>query len=232
MDLHLPARARQVLTVLAMGGAFLALGLLGFGVAALLSPLFSSDAPREIRPPPPAPPPVAAAPAPTPPPPPAPPPPAPVVVAAPPPPPPPAPVIPSPALTPLARLSIRRQVIAAISDLKAELGRCPSSSVRPDNQPGQSFVVMETEVGEGSLKVISTRLDQGAAINDAYVACVRSTLEGRVFPAKEVRPGMNVRISIPIGPGGNSLALPATFVGDEDPRERRGAFKQRLPREE
>src|SRR5262249_59514359 len=52
MDLHLPARGRQVLTALSVRGILAVLGVLGFSVAARFSPLFSTDAPREVRPPP------------------------------------------------------------------------------------------------------------------------------------------------------------------------------------
>src|SRR5262249_56776178 len=118
MDLHLPARGRQVLTALSVGGVLAVLGLLGFAVAAMLSPLFSSNAPREIRaPPPPTPPPVAAAPSPPPAPPPAPapapPPPVAVVTAPPTPAPSPPPALARSNLPPLIRLGLRRGVLAA-----------------------------------------------------------------------------------------------------------------------
>jgi hypothetical protein len=226
MELHLPHRGRQVLTGLGVGGVFAVLGLLGFAVAGLFSPLFSSDAPREIRLPPPTPP-VAAAPSPLPPPPPpapARPPPAPVV-AAPPPPPPPPPAVPAAArskLPPLARIGLRREVLAGLNALKAELGQCSSSSTaRAEYQPGQSFVVLDTEAREGSIRVVSSNLDQGGPVNDAFVTCVRNKLSGHEFAAKDAQPGMSIRISIPLGPNGESLALPGTFVGEEDPRERR-----------
>ena len=227
MELHLPERGRQVLTGLGVGALFAVLGLLGFAVAGLFSPLFSSDAPREIRLPPPTPPPVAAAPSPPPPPPPpAPAPPAPApVVAAPPPPPPPAPVLPAPTrskLPPLARLGLRREVLAGLNALKGELGQCSSSSTaRAEYQHGQSFVVLDTEARDGSIKVTSSNVDQGGPVNDAFVTCVRNKLSGREFTAKDAQPGMNIRISIPLGPNGDSLSLPGTFVGEEDPRERR-----------
>ena len=227
MELHLPQRGRQVLTGLGVGAIFAVLGLLGFAVAGLLSPLFSSDAPREIRLPPPTPPPVAAAPSPPPPaPPPTPAPPAPApVVTAPPPPPPPPPAIPSPArskVPPIARLGLRREVLAGLTALKSELAQCSSSPTpHADFQPGQSFVVLDTEVRSGSLKVISSNLDQGGPVNDSFVTCVRNKLTGREFTANDAQPGMTIRISIPLGPAGDSLALPGTFVGEEDPRERR-----------
>jgi len=226
MELHLPERGRQALTGLGVGAIFAVLGLLGFAVAGLLSPFFSSDAPREIRLPPAAP--VAAAPIPPPPPPapaPAPPPPAPVVAAPPPPPPPPPPAVPSPIrskLAPLARLGLRREVLAGLTAMKDELGHCSTSpTARAEYQPGQSFIVLETETRDGSIRVTSSNLDQGGPVNDSFVACVRNKLSGHEFAAKDAQPGMNIRISIPLGPNGESLAVPGTFVGEEDPRERR-----------
>ena len=230
MALKLPPRARQVLTALGVGGAFVVLGLLGFGLAALLSSLVSSDAPREIRVPPPAPPPVAAAPpaAPPPaPPPPAPPPPAPVVAV---PAPPPAPALPGPAISPLVRITLRRQVIGALTELKTELARCPSTG-RTESPGNQSFVILETEGQEGSLRVASTRLDQADTVNDGFVACVRSTLQGRVLAVQGAKRGMNLRVNIPLGPGGNNLALAGAIIGNEDPREHRGVANPRAVRE-
>jgi len=225
MDLHLPARGRQVLTALSVGGVLAVLGLLGFAVAAMLSPLFSSNAPREIRaPPPPTPPPVAAAPspppAPPPPPAPAPPPPVAVVTAPPTPAPPPPPALARSNLPPLIRLGLRREIIAGLHALQGELGQCSSSGARQE-LAGQSFVVLETEPHEGSVKVLSTSLDQGGAVNDAFVACVRNKLNGRELAAKDAKAGMNIRIRIPLGPSGDSLSLPGTFVGEDDPREHR-----------
>jgi hypothetical protein len=237
MALQLPPRARQVLTAFGVGGSFIVLGLLGFALAAILSSLVASEAPREIRAPPPAPPPVAAAPpAPAPTPPPAPPaPPKPVAVAAPAPPPPVIPqgqILPAP-FAPMERFNIRRQVMAALNGLKDDFSRCPSSSTRPENQPGQSFVILETEFSNGSLKVVSSRLDQAAPVNDDFVACVRKTLEGRVLPAAGAKPGMptKININIPLGPGGNSLALAGTFVGNESPRELKGVANPRAPKD-
>ena len=141
--------------------------------------------------------------------------------------------MPEPAFSPLGRLTLRRQVIAALTALKAELGRCPTTAGRPENQPGgQSFVVLETEGQEGSLRIASTRLDQGtSSVSDGFVTCVRSTLQGRVLSAQGAKPGMNVRVSVPLGPGGNNLALAGTFVGDEDPREHRDVANPRAVRE-
>ena len=139
-------------------------------------------------------------------------------------------ILPAP-FSPLERINIRRQVVAALNGLKADFTRCPSSSTRPENQPGQSFVILETEVSNGSLKILSSRLDQAAPVNDDFVACVRKTLEGRVLPAASAKTGMPLKINIPLGPGGNSLALAATFVGSEDPRERKGVANPRTPKD-
>jgi len=92
-------------------------------------------------------------------------------------------------------------------------------------------VVLQTEPREGSVRVISTSLDQGGAVNDAFVTCVRSKLNGREFAANDAKAGMTIRISIPLGPSGDSLSLPGTFVGEEDPREHRVFPHFRSPQE-
>ena len=192
---------RRILSVGLTAGAFVLLAVLGLGLAALLSPAEPSrPEPEPVRPA--APPP----PAPLPPPPP--------VAAVEPPRPPPeppaaAPAPPQPVLPPVlplpTRLQIRGQLIRGFDALKDELARCPADPVQ--RKFGTRAAVILELVGEnGSARVASTSVESEVPVNDRFVSCARSALEGKSLAAPGVKPGMRLRFFLPIGPTGNSFA--------------------------
>lgn len=192
---------RRILAVGLTAGAFLLLAVLGLGLAALLSPAEpprpEHEPVRPAAPPPPAPlppPPVAAvepprprpeppaaAPAPT-----------------------PQPVLP-PVLPLPTRLQIRGQLIRGFDALKDELARCPADPVQ--RKFGTRAAVVLELVGEnGSARVASTTVESEVPVNDRFVSCARSVLEGKSLAAPGVKPGMRLRFFLPIGPAGNSFS--------------------------
>ena len=214
---HMPLLRR----LLVGGGtalAFLLLAVLGLGLGSLLTPGDASrpepEAPPVARPPPP---PVAEA-APPPPHPPTPP-----AVAAPPPTPVPAPT-PGPrpllpAQAPLAfpaRLKARREILRAISALKDELARCPSDKVTRTLPGGRAALVLDTVAEAGAVRVVSSHLEADSPVNDQFVSCARSVLEGKRLVVTGTSAGQGFRLFIPISPNGNSLSLPATTLADAE----------------
>lgn len=207
---------RRALLVAGAALSFLLLAVLGLGLGSLLTP-------GESTRPEPEPPPVArprprpvAEPAPPPPRPPAPPP----TVAPSPPPAAPAPaarpLIPGVSLSVPARLKARRDILRDISALKEDLARCPADRVtRP---PGsRAALVLETVAEAGALRVVSGRLDADGAVNDRFVSCARSVLEGKRLVVTGTTVGQRFRLFIPLGPEGNSLSLPSASLADAEP---------------
>lgn len=208
---------RRTLLVAGTALSFVLLAVLGLGLGSLLSP--GETARPEPEPPPiarPAPRPVAE-PAPPPPRPPSPPP-----AAASPPPPAPAPtpalrpVLPSPTLSIPARLRARRDILRDIGALKDELARCPADKV-PRNPPGgRAALVLDTVAEAGAVRVVSSRLEAEGAVNDRFVSCARSVLEGKRLVVTGTSAGQRLRVFIPLGPNGNSLSLPAASLADAE----------------
>jgi len=208
---------QRALRVLGTAGAFVVLVVLGLGLASL----FGQEAPS-----PPEPEPVAVV-RPAPPPEPSPPPPPPERAPPPAPPPPPAPaplptpVVPSPgkpgALTLNARLRIRREIVFGITRLKSEVSRCPMDPVqRTTPAPGRSALVLEA-VGLGDeVRIVGSSLESEVPVNDRFVSCARAALEGKVFPAPGATSGLRLRVFVPIGPAGNSLAVSSASLAEVD----------------
>ena len=200
---------RRVLWVLGTGAAFLLLAVLGLGLGSLLTPGDSRRPEPEPLP--------AARPAarPAPEPPPLPPPPAPVREPPHPPPAttpePPRPLLPATALTLPARLQLRGELIRDLGGFKDELARCPADPVR--RPPGErAALVLETVVEGDAVRVVASRLEAQGPVNDRFVACARSVLEGKRLPATGATAGARLRLFLPLGPGGNTLSLPAASL--------------------
>jgi len=206
---------RRVLVVLGTGAVFLLLVALGLGLAALLSPGDTArPEPVVVRPPPPAPRPE-----------PAPPPPAspPAIVreVARPPPPQPAPLpeasraaLSPGALTLPARLRVRREVIRAIGALKEDLGQCPADPVQRSGPQGRAALVLETESLNNAVRVVRTTLEADVPVNDRFVACARQVLAGKQLAATGIKPGVKLRVFLPLGPTGNSISLGSASLAE------------------
>jgi len=207
---------RRVLVVVGTGAVFLLLVALGLGLAALLTPGDTArPEPVAVHPPPP--------PRAEPPPPPASPPPA--VVREAPRPPPQATPPPQPTSTELKSLSagtltlpermhLRREVILGIGELKEDLARCPADPVQQSTPPGRAAVVLETESVQNAIRVAGSTLEADVPVNDGFVSCARRVLEGKQLAAPGTRPGVKLRVFLPVGPNGNSLSLSAASLAE------------------
>ena len=209
---------RRVLWAIGTALAFVLLALLGLGLASLFSfgdsgrpesepvPVPRPPPPRQVAEPPPV----------------APPPPPPPASATPAPPPPAAavpdqrPLVPGPALPLASRLRVRREILRGIGALKDELARCPAESVaRPPG--GRAALVLEGVAEAGALRLVSSRLDAEGPVNDRFVSCARSVLEGKRLPVTGTTTGTRLRLFLPLGPNGNALSLPAASLTEAGP---------------
>jgi hypothetical protein len=126
------------------------------------------------------------------------------------------PLLPSPApLAFPARLKARREILRDISALKDELGRCPADKVKT-TPGGRAAVVLDAVAEAGAVRVVSSRLEGDGPVNDQFVSCVRSVLDGKRLVVTGTSAGQRFRVFIPLGPNGNSLSLPATTLADAD----------------
>ncbi|HEY3586323.1 MAG TPA: hypothetical protein VGK85_04180 [Myxococcaceae bacterium] len=202
---------RRALWVAGTALAFVLLAVLGLGLASLFSFGEASrpepELPPAVRPaPPPAPEPA----------PPPPRPPAPAPVKAPPPPAPePAreeqPSLPS-AIPLQARIQVRQQVLGDIAALKDELARCPSEPVTRSPPTARAALVLDAVAEAGAVRVASGHLEADGPVNDRFVSCARSVIEGKRFAVSAVPPGTRFRLIVPLGVNGNSLSLPAASL--------------------
>jgi len=212
---------RPLIRRLLWGGAvtvaFLCLALLGLALASLLHPGDVARPEPEAAAPPPRPP----RPLPEPPPPPPPPPRPAQTAAAPPPAPaaePQAPLLPAPKLPLPTRLRIRRDILRDIGALKEELSRCSAEGMPASAAGGRAALVFDTVVDSGAVRIVSGRLEAERPVNDAFVTCARTVLEGKRLAVPGLPAGTRLRLSIPIGPRGNSLSLPAATVAEAEAR--------------
>jgi hypothetical protein len=116
-----------------------------------------------------------------------------------------------------ARLKARREILRDISALKEELARCPADKVTRTPSGARAAVVLDTLAEAGALRVVSSRLDAEGPVNDQFVSCARSVLEGKRLVVTGTSAGQRLRIFIPLGPDGNSLSLPSATLADAEP---------------
>ena len=210
---------RRVLWIAGTALGFVVLAVLGLGVGSLFS--FDDSVRSEPEPAPVARP---ARPAPErPPPPPAPPPtprPTPAVAVAPPPPPPaPAarPLIPSPDASQPVRLRLRRDVLKNVATLKEELARCPAEPVIRSPPSARAALVLDTGGQGGALRVVGSHLDAEGPVNDRFITCARSVLEGKRFPVSGSTSGERLQLFLPLGPKGNAISLNSASLKEPEP---------------
>ena len=205
---------RRALWIAGTALAFVLLAVLGLGLGSLFS--FGEPARPEPEPAPTArsaPRPVAE---------PAPPPPrpsAPTPVAAPAPPPPaPAttpeqePLIKPPALPLPARLQVRQAILRGIRELNDELARCPADPVTRTPPTARAALVLDAVAEAGAVRLANGQLDAEGPVNDRFVSCARSVLEGKQFAVSGAAPGTRLRLIIPLGANGNSLSIPSASL--------------------
>ena len=96
-------------------------------------------------------------------------------------------------------------MIRSFGAFKDELARCPADPVQR-NFGTRAAVVLELVGENDSARVVSTALEAEVPVNDRFVSCARSVLQGKSLAAPGAKPGMRLRFFLPIGPAGNSLA--------------------------
>ena len=126
------------------------------------------------------------------------------------------PLIPGPGLSMPARLKARREILRDISALKEDLARCPADTVTRTPPGARAALVLDTVAEAGALRVVGSRLDAEGTVNDRFVSCARSVLEGKRLVVTGTSVGQRFRVFIPLGPNGNSLSLPAASLADAD----------------
>ena len=134
-----------------------------------------------------------------------------VAVATPPPPPvaPPArPLLPAPTVPHPVPLRLRREVLKNVAALKEELARCPAEPVIRSPPSARAALVLEMVAEAGALRVVGSRLDAEGPVNERFVTCARSVLEGKRFPVTGSTSGDADAAVPPPGPDGERDLLP------------------------
>jgi len=80
----------------------------------------------------------------------------------------------------------------------------------------RAALVLETVAEAGALRVVSSRLEAEGPVNDRFVSCARSVMEGKRFPVSDTPPGTRLQLFIPLGPNGNALSLPASSLTEAE----------------
>jgi hypothetical protein len=111
-------------------------------------------------------------------------------------------------------MHLRREVILGIGALKEDLAGCPADPVQRSTPQGRAAVVLETESVQNALRVAGTALESDVPVNDGFVACARRVLEGKQFSAPGTKPGVKLRVFLPLGPNGNSLSLGSASLAE------------------
>jgi hypothetical protein len=211
---------RRVLWIAGTALGFVLLAVLGLGVGSLFSfgdsvrpepepaPVARPTRPPPERPPPPPAPPPTPLPTPA------------VAIAA-PPPPPAAPVarplLPSPSVPLPDRLRLRRDVLKNVAALKEELARCPAEPVIRSPPGARAALVLDTVAEGGALRVVGSHLDAEGPVNDRFITCARSVLEGKRFPVSGPTSGERLQLFLPLGPKGNAISLNSASLKDPEP---------------
>ena len=214
------ALLRRVLWIAGTALGFVVLAVLGLALGSLLS--FGDSVRPEPEPTPvarptsrraePPPPPPAPAPAPHP---------SPAVAVAAPPPPPVAPqarpLLPAPTVPHPVQLRLRREVLKNVAALKEELARCPAEPVIRSPPSARAALVLEMVAEAGALRVVGSRLDAEGPVNERFVTCARSVLEGKRFPVTGSTSGERMQVFLPLGPKGNAISLNSASLKEAEP---------------
>ena len=214
------ALLRRVLWIAGTALGFGVLAVLGLALGSLLS--FGDSVRPEPEPTPvarptsrraePPPPPPAPAPAPHP---------SPAVAVAAPPPPPVAPqarpLLPAPTVPHPVQLRLRREVLKNVAALKEELARCPAEPVIRSPPSARAALVLEMVAEAGALRVVGSRLDAEGPVNERFVTCARSVLEGKRFPVTGSTSGGRMQVFLPLGPKGNAISLNSASLKEAEP---------------
>jgi len=104
------------------------------------------------------------------------------------------------------------EILRGLRELKDELARCPADPVTRTPPTARAALVLDTVAEAGAVRVASGNLEAEGTVNDRFVSCARSLLEGKRFAVSSVAPGTRLRLIIPLGPNGNSLSIPSASL--------------------
>jgi len=73
-------------------------------------------------------------------------------------------------------------------------------------------LVLDAVVEGGAVHVAGSRLEADGPVNDRFVTCARSVIEGKHFVVTGASTETRLRLFVPLGPNGNALALPGAAL--------------------
>ena len=103
--------------------------------------------------------------------------------------------------------ALRRELNAGLTDSRSRLASCPDSAGEEISgvEDGERFVVrrppallLEVATRDGAVEILDVRENQGRA-SEAFLACARSVLRGRVVHAESAKAGDRMRIPFQLG---------------------------------
>ena len=111
-----------------------------------------------------------------------------------------------------ATYRVRRAIMRELSGLGDELARCPSDPVTRNPPTARAGLVLDAVVEDGAVRMANSRLEAEGPVNDRFVSCVRSVIEGKRFVMTAAPAGTRFRLFLPLGPNGNAIALPGAAL--------------------
>ena len=94
------------------------------------------------------------------------------------------------------------EILRGLRELEADLVRCPAEPVTRTPPTARAALVMDVVGESGAVRVASSQLEAEGPVNDRFVSCARSVLEGKRFVVSGTLPGTRFQVFIPIGPNG------------------------------
>ena len=76
----------------------------------------------------------------------------------------------------------------------------------------RAALVLDAVAEAGAVRLANGQLDAEGPVNDRFVSCARSVLEGKQFAVSGAAPGTRLRLIIPLGANGNSLSIPSASL--------------------
>jgi hypothetical protein len=111
-----------------------------------------------------------------------------------------------------ATARLRQEILRNIGRLEDELARCPSDPVTRTPPTARAGLVLDAVVEGGAVHVASSRLEADGPVNDRFVTCARSVIDGKRFVVTGASTETRIRLFVPLGPNGNALALPGAAL--------------------
>lgn len=118
-----------------------------------------------------------------------------------------------------SRLQVRKEILRGISALRDDLARCPADPVARYAASDRAALVLEGVGEAGAVRLETSRLEAEGPVNDRFVSCARSVLEGKRLVVNGAAPGRRFQLIIPVGPNGNALSLTAASFTETGPAD-------------